>query len=140
MGQLEESNKELARTFLDALSRADAGAIADLYAEDFQLWVTGSLPFSGTKGRAEALEGIPAVLGLFPDGLTFTIEALTAEGERVAIEQISKGAARASAALSGAGAELGHSGGGRLRGYDERGGRQDHVHGREYGGRDWGSM
>lgn len=91
MGQLEESNKELARTFLDALSRADADAIADLYAEDFQLWVTGSLPFSGTKGRADALQGIPAVLGLFPDGLEFKIEALTAEGERVAIEATSKG-------------------------------------------------
>jgi len=91
MGQLEESNKELARTFLDALSRADADTIADLYAEDFQLWVTGSLPFSGTKGRADALEGIPAVLGLFPDGLEFKIEALTAEGERVAIEATSKG-------------------------------------------------
>ena len=91
MGQLEERNKELARTFMDALSRADADAIAELYAEDFQLWVTGSLPFSGSKGRADALEGIPAVLGLFPDGLEFQIQAMTAEGERVAIEATSRG-------------------------------------------------
>ena len=91
MGQLEEQNKELARTFMDALSRADADTIAELYAEDFQLWVTGSLPFSGSKGRADALEGIPAVLGLFPDGLEFQIQAMTAEGERVAIEATSRG-------------------------------------------------
>ena len=91
MGSLEERNKELTRTFLDALSRADTEAIAELYADDFQIWVTGSLPFSGTKGRAEALEGIPAVLGLFPDGLEFQIQALTAEGDRVAVEATSKG-------------------------------------------------
>ena len=91
MGELEERNKELARTFMDALSRADADTIAELYAEDFQLWVTGSLPFSGSKGRADALEGIPAVLGLFPDGLEFQIQAMTAEGERVAIEATSRG-------------------------------------------------
>ena len=76
---------------MDALSRADADTIAELYAEDFQLWVTGSLPFSGSKGRADALEGIPAVLGLFPDGLEFQIQAMTAEGERVAIEATSRG-------------------------------------------------
>ena len=91
MGQLEDRNKELARTFMEALSRADTETIAELYAEDFQLWVTGSLPFSGTKGRTEALAGIPAVLGLFPDGLEFQIHAMTAEGERVAIEATSRG-------------------------------------------------
>ena len=34
---------------------------------------------------------MPAVLGLFPDGLAFTVDALTAEGGRVAIEAHSEG-------------------------------------------------
>ena len=91
MESIEEQNKELARTFLEALSRADVDAVDALYAEDFRLSVPGTLPFSGTKGKQEALSGIPEVLGLFPDGLRFEIEALTAEGERVAIEASSDG-------------------------------------------------
>lgn len=91
MGALEEQNKELARTFLDALSRADVDVIDTMYAEDISLRVPGTLPFSGTKGKAEALAGIPEVLGLFPEGLKFEVEALTAEGERVAIEATSDG-------------------------------------------------
>lgn len=88
---VEERNKELARVFLDALSRADQDLVADLYAEDFQLWTAGSLPFSGTSDRTTALAGMPQILGLFPDGITFTIHAMTAEGDRVAIEATSAG-------------------------------------------------
>jgi ketosteroid isomerase-like protein len=91
MGALEEQNKELAKQLIDALSRADADAIAELYAEDFTLWTAGSLPFSGTKTRDVALAGVPQVLGMFPQGLEFEIVAMTAEGERVAIEAISRG-------------------------------------------------
>jgi len=91
MGALEERNKELARVFIDALSRADAKKVDELYAEDVRLWVTGSLPFSGSKNKAEALEGMPQVLDLFPEGLTFQIHEMTAEGERVAIEASSEG-------------------------------------------------
>jgi ketosteroid isomerase-like protein len=88
---LEERNKELARVFLDALSRADQDLVADLYADDFRLWTAGSLPFSGTSDRTTALAGMPQILGLFPDGITFTIHAMTAEGDRVAIEATSAG-------------------------------------------------
>jgi ketosteroid isomerase-like protein len=91
MGKVEEENKEIARVFLDALSRADVDVVGGLYADDFQLWTAGSLPFSGTSDKAQALQGMPAVLDLFPDGLSFTIKAMTAEGERVAIEAVSEG-------------------------------------------------
>jgi ketosteroid isomerase-like protein len=53
--------------------------------------VTGSLPFSGTNDKAGALAGMPAVLDLFPDGLQFEAKAMTAEGDRVAIEASSRG-------------------------------------------------
>lgn len=91
MGQQEEENKELARQMLQALTNADVDWVRDHYAEDFQIWVTGSLPFSGTNDRAGALAGMPAVLDIFPEGLVFTAKDMTAEGEKVAIEAISRG-------------------------------------------------
>jgi ketosteroid isomerase-like protein len=91
MGQLEEDNKALARRMIEALSNVDVGFIEENYADDFRIWVTGSLPFSGSRDKAGAVAGMPAVLDLFPDGLRFEIVALTAEGERVAIEARSEG-------------------------------------------------
>lgn len=91
MGQLEEDNKELARRMIAALTNADVEFIKEYYAEDFQIWVAGSLPFSGIGDKASAVAGMPAVLSLFPSGLRFSIVAMTAEGDRVAIEATSAG-------------------------------------------------
>jgi hypothetical protein len=91
MGQLEEDNKELARRMIEALSDADVDFIKETYAEDFLIWVAGSLPFSGTGDKASAVAGMPAVLSLFPSGLRFSIVAMTAEADRVAIEATSTG-------------------------------------------------
>jgi ketosteroid isomerase-like protein len=56
-GSQEAANKALVRTFFDALSRADVEAVRELYAEDFQLWTAGTLPFSGTsEGERVAVE------------------------------------------------------------------------------------
>ena len=91
MGKLEEENKKLAHEFLAALSRADTEWVDAHYADDMQLWTAGSLPFSGTSNKQQALAGMPQILGLFPEGIEFTIHELTAEGERVAIEATSRG-------------------------------------------------
>ncbi len=74
-----------------ALSAADVGFVEEHYAEDFKIWVAGSLPFSGEGNKASAVAGMPAVLGLFPDGLRFSIVAMTAEADRVAIEATGEG-------------------------------------------------
>lgn len=86
-----EENKQIAREFFAALNRADSAAIATLYADDAVLWTAGSTPFSGIFTKAQAIQGMDAVLSLFPDGLTFTIKVMTAEDERVAIEAESRG-------------------------------------------------
>lgn len=86
MASVEETNKALAREFLDVLSNADIKRAGELCAEDVEFWVAGSLPFSGSRNKADALKGMAEVLPIFPDGLAFRIKALTAEGERVAIE------------------------------------------------------
>lgn len=92
MGALEQANKEIARRFVEeVLSQGDVDAARELYAEDFEVWTAGTLPFSGSSNKAQALEGMSAVLGLFPKGLTFSVDAMTAEGGRVAIEAHSDG-------------------------------------------------
>ena len=86
-----ERNKQIVREFFAALSGADVAKLDALYAEDFELWTAGTLPFSGTRGKAEALAGMDFVASLFPKGIRFEIRAMTAEGERVAVEAESFG-------------------------------------------------
>jgi ketosteroid isomerase-like protein len=88
--QLEE-NKRITRELFAALERADSVAVGKLYADDFTLWSPGTLPFSGTHTKAEALRAMDMILSLFPEGLRFTITDMTAEGDRVAVEAESVG-------------------------------------------------
>jgi ketosteroid isomerase-like protein len=86
-----ERNRQLARELFDAITRADVARLDQLYADDFELWTAGSLPFSGSHDTAEALEGMKMIASMFPRGLRFTISGMTAEGERVAVEAESDG-------------------------------------------------
>jgi len=88
---LERRNKALARRFVDAISRADVEAIVAAYAPDGVCWTSGTLPISGSFGVDRVAAASRGVLTVFPEGLRFTIHALTAEGERVAIEAESYG-------------------------------------------------
>jgi ketosteroid isomerase-like protein len=86
-----ERNKELARAFIDAISRADVKAIVEAYAPDGTCWTAGSMPISGTFTREQVAQASERVLDVFPEGLRFTIRSMTAEGDRVAIEAESHG-------------------------------------------------
>ena len=87
----EASNKALARRFIDAISRADVAAVVAAYAPDGTCWTSGTMPISGTFSVDQVAAASRGVLSVFPEGLAFTIHALTAEGERVAIEAESRG-------------------------------------------------
>ena len=86
-----ERNRAIVRELFAAISRADVEKLDELYADDFELWTAGSLPFSGTRTRAEALEGMRLIGGMFPQGITFTLGEMTAEGDRIAVEAESDG-------------------------------------------------
>ncbi len=86
-----EENKAFVKKFLDALSRGDWDFVEDAYAEDVVIWTPGSMPFSGTHTKAGVADVKGWLTGVFPDGLRFTIKAMTAEGERVAVEAESYG-------------------------------------------------
>lgn len=86
-----ERNKEIARQFFAALSVGDARAVIGMYADDFTLWTAGTLPFSGSFTRAQAEQTMGMIFSAFPEGIAFTISAITAEGDRVAVEAESRG-------------------------------------------------
>jgi len=86
-----ERNKQLARSFIDAINRVDTNAIADAYAEDGVCWTPGSMAISGTFTRDQVAEFSRQILQAFPGGLKMTIKEMTAEGDRVAIEAESHG-------------------------------------------------
>jgi len=86
-----EAQRAITRSLFDALSRSDVAAVDALYSEDFVLWSPGTLPFSGIHGKVEALELMKMITSAFPEGLRFTIDAMTVEGERVAVEAHSEG-------------------------------------------------
>jgi len=86
-----EDNKRIARHFFECLSRGDAKAVLDLYAEDATVWTAGSLVFSGRRTKQEVAPLMEGILGAFPEGLRFTVHGMTAEGDRVAVEAESRG-------------------------------------------------
>jgi uncharacterized protein (TIGR02246 family) len=90
MGQLED-NKRRTRSFVDAMSRGDAEAIADAYADDGQLCTMGGTAISGRYDRDQIRAFAGGVLEAFPGGLRFTIETMTAEEDRVAVVATSEG-------------------------------------------------
>lgn len=86
-----EANKALVRSFIDAISHADVEFLDRVYAPGSTCWTSGNTLISGRFQREENLQRAAGVLGSFPDGLTFNISAMTAEGERVAVEAQSTG-------------------------------------------------
>jgi len=88
---LEEKNKQLVLDFMDALSRGDVDAVVNAYADDGKVWTSGNTLISGTKTRDQIQEGVSAIMDVFPEGISFTVTGMTAEGERVALEAESYG-------------------------------------------------
>ncbi len=86
-----EANKQIAHEFMAAMSSGEAGRILALYTEDVCVWTAGTLPFSGPHDRSEVAALCAGLLGAFPQGLQFSIRAMTAEGDRVAIEAEGRG-------------------------------------------------
>lgn len=86
MGAELERNKRVAEAFLAALSRGDPETANKFYADDFTSWTMGTLPWSGTRKRKDAVELMGGLFSAFPDGLKFTVKGMTAEDDRVAVE------------------------------------------------------
>lgn len=86
-----ERNKQLAQSFFTALNRGDVPAILDAYADDGYCLTMGNTLISGKFSKAQIAQSAGAIFEVFPSGIHFTIKAMTAEDDRVAVEAESEG-------------------------------------------------
>ncbi|MBS0366941.1 MAG: nuclear transport factor 2 family protein [Proteobacteria bacterium] len=88
----EEANRQRVREFFIALNRGDVATLLAAYAEDGCLITMGRTLISGRYDRARIAAAAGGIFEVFPQGIEFTIDGLTAEGERVAVQAHSLGA------------------------------------------------
>lgn len=83
---MSNANHQIARSFFDALSRGDVPDT--LLAPDMTFWSTSS---GAASDKARFQYGIKLLASIFAGGLTYTVDSLTAEEDRVAAEVQSRG-------------------------------------------------
>ena len=86
-----ESNKATVSRFFEALNAGDVDAIVAAYAEDGCVQTMGNTLISGVFGKQQIADTAGGIFDVFPKGLRFDIQAMTAEGDRVAVEATSEG-------------------------------------------------
>ena len=86
-----ESNKAIVTGFFEALNSGDVDAIVNTYAEDGCVHTMGDTLISGTFSREQIAASAGGIFDVFPDGLTYTVLGMVAEGDKVAVEAASKG-------------------------------------------------
>ena len=86
-----EDNKQLVRTFFLHLNRGDMSAIAECYADDGYCLTMGNTLISGKSTKAQVIQLGGDIFKVFPNGLRFSVDDMTAEGDRVAVEARSEG-------------------------------------------------
>ena len=85
------ANKAIVRNFFAAMNKGDTDYIVNAYADDGQLQTMGNTLISGTFSKDQIQASAGGIFEVFPRGLRFDILAMTAEGDRVAVEATSEG-------------------------------------------------
>jgi ketosteroid isomerase-like protein len=86
-----ESNKAMVAAFFDAMNSGDVDFIVNAYAADGCLQTMGETLISGVFSRDQIAASAGGIFDVFPEGLTFQLLSMVAEGEKVAVEATSKG-------------------------------------------------
>lgn len=85
------SPKQTVQTFFDRFNAGNTREAFELVSEDVAWWVPGTLPFSGTKTKAQYLGIVQQIQNGFPTGFKLTVKSMIAEGGAVAAEVESEG-------------------------------------------------
>jgi len=88
---IEKNNKKRVEAFFAAMNSSDSAAIVAAYADDGFVQTMGHTLISGKFTKAQITAAAGAIFESFPQGIRFTISAMTAEAERVAVEAESDG-------------------------------------------------
>ncbi|MGH7963934.1 MAG: nuclear transport factor 2 family protein [Candidatus Binatia bacterium] len=89
-----EANKKVVLAFLENLSAGKAQEMFGAMADTLTWWVAGKpekFALAGTKTKAQMVELLGGLGAKLPKGLKVTPKAMTAEGDRVAVEAESYG-------------------------------------------------
>ena len=86
-----EANKATVMDFFEAMNKGDTDYIVRAYAQDGCLQTMGNTLISGIFSRDQIQASAGGIFEVFPNGLHFDIVAMTAEGDRVAVEASSEG-------------------------------------------------
>jgi ketosteroid isomerase-like protein len=89
-----EDNKRIALSFWENFSAGKADAALALLDDNATWWIAGKpelFPLAGTKTKAQFTELLKGIGSAMPKGLRVTPKAITAEGDRVALEAESYG-------------------------------------------------
>ncbi len=81
-----EQNKASVTAFFKALSKGDVEHVVNAYADDGAVTTMGDTLISGTTGKDGIAASVAGIMDVFPRGLTFTVQDMVAEGEKVAVE------------------------------------------------------
>ena len=83
---MNEHNKQVVLTFIEAMGRGDAAAAAPCIAEDTFTLAKGFGKFAGVRTHDTILATIDAFRQLMPSGMEPTIFSVTGEDNRVVVE------------------------------------------------------
>lgn len=86
-----EANKQRVTDFFTALNNGDVDAIVGAYAPNGSVRTMGDTLISGTFTREQVAATAGGIFDVFPKGLTFTVQGMVAEGDKVAVEAQSDG-------------------------------------------------
>ena len=86
-----DENKAIVARFIAMMSSGDTAGLIDAYTDDGRVTTMGSTLISGTFDKGQIAAAAGGIFEAFPSGITFTIQAMTAEDDRVAVEAESFG-------------------------------------------------
>jgi hypothetical protein len=90
--QLSDNNKAQVLRFFKAMNNGDIDTILDSYADDGMLHTMGNTLISGHFTKTQISAAAQGIYQAFPEGISFTITGMIAEGDKVAVEATSSGA------------------------------------------------
>lgn len=79
-------NKQVVRSYLAALGRADADGVGATLADDAIVTAIGTSFMSGSRSKEEVVATVGLLGSITQDGIAFDILHLTAEDDRVSAE------------------------------------------------------
>src|SRR5258708_6045518 len=77
-------NKQVVRKFMDAMSKRDIQALADLTSDDLTYSIMGTATISGERDKDGFVEVATGLAGLLDGDIAFDDVVFTAEDDRVA--------------------------------------------------------